>query len=70
MRKSEIVSRRVIPWEGGVWGVALRYAKGLKQAYPVGTRDEAERELLDPKPPISQMPPDKIVVPDDESVSA
>jgi hypothetical protein len=53
MRKSEIVSRRVIPWEGGVWGVALRYAKGLKQAYPVGTRDEAERELLDPKPPIS-----------------
>jgi hypothetical protein len=57
------------PWDD-MWGVALRYANGLKRAYPVGTRDEAERELLDPKPPISQMPPYKIVVPEDDPVTA
>jgi hypothetical protein len=46
----EIIESRVIPRDG-VWGVAIRYANGTKIAYPVGGREEAEREHLDPRPP-------------------
>jgi hypothetical protein len=48
----EITQSRVIPWElPNLWGVAIRYAGGRKVAYPVGSREDAERELLDPRPP-------------------
>lgn len=47
---SEVVNKRVIRWDA-VWGVALLLSNGKKVAYPVGSREEAERELLDPRPP-------------------
>jgi hypothetical protein len=53
----DIIASRVIPWDG-VWGVAIRYANGTKIAYPVGSREEAERELLDPRPPRPEPIPD------------
>ena len=46
----EIMESRVIPWDGE-WGVAIRYANRTKIAYPVGSREDAERELLRPRPP-------------------
>jgi hypothetical protein len=45
-----IIEQRVIPRDGK-WGVALRYDNGTRVAYPVGSREDAERELLDPDPP-------------------
>jgi hypothetical protein len=53
----EIIESKVIPWDG-VWGVAIRYANGTKIAYPVGGRQEAERELLAPRPPWPEPVPD------------
>jgi hypothetical protein len=47
---AEIIERRVIRWEGEMWGVALRYADRTRVAYPVGNREDAERELLNPRP--------------------
>jgi hypothetical protein len=44
--RAEVIHRRVIPWEGGSWGVALRYSNRKRVAYPVGSRADAERELL------------------------
>jgi hypothetical protein len=46
----EIIQSRVIPWDA-VWGVAIHYAGGRKVTYPVGSREDAERELLDLRPP-------------------
>jgi hypothetical protein len=48
---AKIIPRRVIPWEADSWGVAIRYANHMRVAYPVGSREDAERELLDPRPP-------------------
>jgi hypothetical protein len=47
---AEIIEKRVIRWEGETWGVALRYSNRTRVAYPVGSRDDAERELLNPQP--------------------
>jgi hypothetical protein len=47
---AEIVEKRMIRWDGA-WGVALRYSNGKRVTYPVGSRDEAERELMHPRPP-------------------
>jgi hypothetical protein len=47
---AEIINSRVIPWEGGSWGVAIRYSNRTRVAYTVGNREDAERELLDPRP--------------------
>jgi len=47
---ASITEKRIIPWDGK-WGVALRFDNGTQVAYPVGDRDDAERELLDPDPP-------------------
>jgi hypothetical protein len=46
-----IIESRVIPWEDGSWGVAVRYSNRMRVAYPVGSRKDAERELLNPRPP-------------------
>jgi hypothetical protein len=52
MDNRTIVEAKVIPWElPDSWGVTIRYAGGRKAAYPVGSREDAERELLDPRPP-------------------
>jgi hypothetical protein len=53
----DIIESRVIPWDG-VWGVALRFANRKKIAYPVGSREDAERELLRPRPPWPEPIPD------------
>jgi hypothetical protein len=53
----EIIESRVIPWDG-FWGVAIRYANRTRVAYPVGSREDAERELLDPRPPWPEPVPD------------
>jgi hypothetical protein len=45
-----IIESRVIPWDG-VWDVAIRYSDHTKVAYPVGSREDAEREVLQPRPP-------------------
>ena len=42
---------RSFPWQGRSWGVALRYSNRERVAYPVGSREAAERELLRPRPP-------------------
>jgi hypothetical protein len=49
----EVIKSRVIPWDA-VWGVAIRYSDRRQVAYPVGSREDAERELLDPRPPWSE----------------
>jgi hypothetical protein len=48
---AEIIHKRVIRWEGDTWGVAIGYANRKRVAYPVGSREDAERELRDPRPP-------------------
>jgi hypothetical protein len=48
--RAEIIEKRVIPWEGETWGVALRYSNRKRVAYPVGSREDAEWELLSPQP--------------------
>jgi len=57
MAERTIIEARVIPWEAvpgqeapGIWGIAVRYSNGLGQAYQVGNRLEAERELARNKP--------------------
>jgi hypothetical protein len=45
-RRSE---SRVIPWEDGTWSVAIRYSNRTRVAYPIGSREDAERELLRPR---------------------
>jgi hypothetical protein len=52
MIETTVIEARVIPWEmvpgeeaTGIWGIAVRYANGVRQAYQVGNRLEAEREL-------------------------
>jgi hypothetical protein len=47
---AEIIQKKLIPWEA-VWGIAIRYSDHTKVAYPVGSREDAERELLRPRPP-------------------
>ena len=44
----ELVDAHIIPWEAdqGIWGVALEYSHGQKASYSVGTREEANAELL------------------------
>jgi hypothetical protein len=56
-RIPDIIESRVIPWDGQ-WGVAIRCANRTKIAYPVGSREDAERELLDPRPPWPEPIPD------------
>jgi hypothetical protein len=51
---ADIIQKRVIPWEGAAWGVAVRYSDHRKVAYPVGSREDAEREFLDPRPAIAR----------------
>jgi hypothetical protein len=48
---AEIIESRVIPWEDGSWGVAIRYFNRTRVAYPVGSWEDAEKELLEPRPP-------------------
>ena len=50
---AEIVESRVIRWDD-CWGVAIRYSNRKRVAYQVGSREDAERELLDPRPPWPQ----------------
>jgi hypothetical protein len=48
-----ILEMRAIPWERhDLWGVAIRYSDRTKVAYPVGRREDAEREVerLTPAP--------------------
>jgi hypothetical protein len=48
---AEIIQKKVIRWENGSWGVAFRYSDRTRVAYPVGSREDAEQELLRPRPP-------------------
>ena len=47
---AEIIRKRMIPWEGGSWGRRPRYSNHERVAYPVGSREDAEREPLQPDP--------------------
>jgi hypothetical protein len=55
---TEIIQKRVIRWEDGSWGVAIRYANRTRIACPVGSREDAERELLRPRPSWPEPIPD------------
>jgi hypothetical protein len=40
----KVMGARLVPWDG-CWGVAVDYERGKHGAYPVGSREEAEKEL-------------------------
>ena len=48
--RAEIIQKRVIRCEGDTWGVTLLYSDYTRVAYPVGSREDAERELINPRP--------------------
>ena len=39
-----VIEARVIPWDK-IWGVAISNSDRKREAYPVGSRDDAEREI-------------------------
>jgi hypothetical protein len=48
----KIIEVKVIPCEAPEsWSVAIRYSNRADIAYPVGSREDAERQLPNPRPP-------------------
>jgi hypothetical protein len=45
-RPSKLKDAYVIPWEEGTWGVYVVFDDARKHGYMVGTKRQAEKELL------------------------